>query len=185
MFGYRLGNSKYNSTSTTAGGYYGSVLNQQVIGTPTTNGNLSGTVNERIYYYLGNHLKTFYMYFSNDIAPNVLLNRSMRYKSDTQEFNDDYKGISTNGSWQLVQTFLPSEIEITGSWFLASSYFDIRTATNQFPAFKNKLALINGNGFALRDLATAKHFSKFDTWRCIDYVLADSDISIRPCVVLA
>jgi len=102
---FNFGEAKMNDTDTTVGGYWGSKMNQEILGLPTTTGDIGGTINQQLYAEFGNHLIAWKDRFTTDMNPD-LPNRIAD--------NNDL-GATSGFSWKLHQTKLLSEIEVYGS----------------------------------------------------------------------
>jgi len=133
-----FGNSRMaDSNSSGYFAYYDSYMNQQVIGLPTTTGNISGTINEQLYAEFGNHLMTYYQHLPIEYTDETT--QTKRIKND----------------WRFVQAIIPSEIEVLGSHVLSpTGYNALGTGSNNrtFPAFiYNNLNISNGDSYWFRD----------------------------------
>jgi len=174
-----FGKSCWNSTDTTEGGYYNSFINQQILGTPTTVGNIAGTINEQLYYEFGNHLKTYKERISTLIDTNI-----KNYRIPDKNIEN---GVSNSSKYHYVQSILLSEIELYGSIIFGSSAFDIGTSKKQFSAFQYNVhdMTTNYSWFWLRDIVTSKRAASHIIYGSADYSLTTAKLGVRPSFILA
>ena len=116
-------------------GFYTHRLNQEILGLPTTTGNIGGTINEQLYAEFGSHLKTHYDYTTTR-TNNDIDNERYPYIVSNSPFECAYhKGIPVKSELKLFQAqlFSVTQISTTGidETHERSLFDDI------FPAFRN------------------------------------------------
>ena len=145
-----FGSSVMNKTDTSAGGYWNTFINQEVIGPVTSVGDIGGTINQQLYAEFGDHLKTIPEFVSTVINENVF-----NYRSPASNI-----GVSSGGAWKPVQACLMTEIEVLGSVVFGSSGYDIGNGNKQYPAFNLSGNIVNdNNNFWLRDVVSKERFA--------------------------
>ena len=143
-----LGVSYFN-TENNGNGYYGSYMNQSVIGLPTTTGNIAGTINEQLYAEFGGHLITYKQKLSNNVDSTTLNNNLAGWYNRSN--NQNLLGSVTDSVTAQVQSLLFSSNEIIGSSIENASF--IYATTGIFPAFIYHQGLVSDDfDFWLRDI---------------------------------
>jgi len=172
-----FGKAYMNTTDTTVGGYYGSKMNQEIIGSVTNTGSISGTINEQLYAEFGSHLKTV----------RETLSSTMDASFDNRVHLE--LGCARGRVWTETQAGLLSEIELYGTFIYSGSGEEAGIANIQFPVFKYNTNLVNNNhkSYWLRDIATQTKFSAFgNAGNVISYPASNSsEVYIRPKFILA
>jgi len=172
-----FGASKMNDAKSTEGGYYNSLMNQQILGLPTTTGNTAGTINEQLYYEFGNHLKTF-----KETQSSQTISSLPNKEGDANDL-----GAASNYAWHLIQSTLMSEVEVYGSVVWSSSGYDTGSAKTQFPAFRYNVEDLTArrNSYWLKDVVSGTRFSFSFGYGPAGIDHANNIRFIRPRFVLA
>ena len=156
---YNCGNAYFNTENNT-GGYAYSYLNQTVIGTPTTTGNISGTINQQLYAEFGNYLITYKERLSNRVYATSTRN-NFGGMLDNSPDNTSYQGSTSGDASFDVQALIFSEAEIYGKSITSSSLFDNLANIHQFPLFKYHFGSCNEDAtYFLRDIPSYTRFTE-------------------------
>lgn len=170
-----FGDAKMNDTNTTVGGYVGSKMYTDILGSVATTGNTSGTINEQLFAIFGSHLKTIKEILSTSLNA-----------SGYNRFGSS-SGCSDNWDWRDVQSVLFSEVEAYGSIVWSSSGYDTGCAKKQMPAFRDGVNLLVPNEvyWWLKDVTSESRFCSVDFSGLASYAVASIPHYVRPRFILA
>lgn len=169
-----FGDAPMNSSDTTVGGYFGSSMFTDILGTPASSGSATGTINQQLYAIFGSHLKTYNELLSTATNPTGY----NRFGTAT--------GCSNAWDWKDVQSVLMSEIEVWGSIIWSSSGQDTGTANKQLSLFRHSRADIvpDGINYWLKGVASASDFASMNGSGYADSTGASSRRYVRPRFIL-
>jgi len=175
----QFGSSMMNTTADASTGYWNSLLNQQIIGLPTTTGDIAGTINQQLYAEFGNHLKTVSNFFSENF------NNSVNNRKNVNSGNAEM-GAMTGWTQRECQAILMNEIEVVGSIVWNSSGYDIGNPAMQYPALMYNREEFRRLHFTywLRDNVGKKRFSNIGLAE-VAHSDANTILSVRPRFILA
>ena len=172
-----FGKAKMIETETISGGYNSCNMNVNILGSPTTTGNIAGTINEQLYAEFGDHLKTL----------NESLSTRINSTSNINNYPDEVgatAGFKMSNTY--VQSLIMSEIEVFGASVYSSNGLDVGTGNCQFPAFRLcQERMILGTGYALRNIASNTRFAYVSNNGSISTVSGTQSDYVRPRFVLA
>ena len=180
-----FGSSSMNDTDTTDGGYYGSKMNQEIIGLPTTTGDIGGTINQQLYAEFGNHLISWRDRLSISIDENAKNNRTYIESWTASTSMPRTSGMTNNTEWKLIQSTLMNEAFIYGSIMCSNSAFDIGCLTSIPPAYSYSRNIVGGAAIWLRDIANKNAFSVSQAQNSCSGYRANQTFGIKPVFILA
>lgn len=173
-----FGRHAMNATSTTGGGYVGSVMDQSVLGAVATEGSTASgaTINQQLYAEFGSHLKTTDELLSNSIN-----------ETGVNRFGT-VGGCSNNWGWTMRQAVLMSEVEVYGCTIWSSSGYDTGNVKMQLPLFAHSRSAMNNRTawYWLKDVASSAGFCACYSYGNADYYgAALAQGCVRPRFILS
>jgi len=180
-----FGKVKWNTTASTEGGYYSSHIANDIIGQPATRGDLNGTINEQLYYHLGEHLLTTYERVSNRIDP-TSYNRIVSSQNQQIYESQSYRfGASDSFRAMAVQAILMTEIEVYGSIVYSSSGYDTGMGRRNFIGMNfNAYNPNRTSAYWLRDVASSERVCVSDGNQTATIFEPNGTFILKPRIIL-
>ncbi len=171
---YPLMNAPMNSSSTTAGGYKGSEMYKETLGTA-----IDTTKQDILNKYIAPDFDNHIIQYRNLVSSATETNRS-------NQFGGLPNGASSGWAWEERYLDLMSEVNVYGSTIWSSSGYDIGIDNRQYAIFKLKPEFINSYGTTrftwwLKAVTYSEGFARVDSRGvAAGYSAAFASNGIRP-----